>query len=62
MTTRDPTNLGAVGIVKAIVKLLFFVALAAAVTGVALLVRRPQSSEEVSYDEWPDLARNPEAK
>ena len=59
--TRDPTNLGAVGILKAIVKLLFFAALAAAFTGVALLVRRSKSSEEVSYDEWPDVARKPEA-
>jgi len=50
-----------VGILKAIVKLLFFAALAAAFTGVALLVRRSKSSEEVSYDEWPDVARKPEA-
>jgi len=51
-----------VGILKAIVKLFFFVALAAAVTGVAFLVRRPKSSEEVSFDQWPDVARNPEAQ
>lgn len=50
------------GLLKAIVKLLFFVALAAAVTGVAMLVRRPKSSEQISFDEWPEVPRSPDAK
>ncbi len=47
---------------KAIVKLLVLLALVAAVTGVAMLLRRSKNDDPVSFDQWPDVAPNPEAQ
>ncbi len=55
------TNLDAVGVLKAIMKLLVLVALVAAVAGVAMLLRRSKNDEPVTFDQWPDVAQNPEA-
>lgn len=55
-------NLWPVGIVKAIVKILVLVALVALVAGVAMLLKRSKNNEPVSFDEWPDVAPNPEAQ
>ena len=60
--SKGPTNLGVVGIMKAIVKLLVLLALVAAVTGVAMLLRRSKNDDPVSFDQWPDVAPNPEAQ
>ena len=44
---------------KAAVKLVVLLVLAAAVAGVVMLVKRPKNADPVSFDEWPDVARNP---
>ncbi|HQU00076.1 MAG TPA: hypothetical protein PLG60_06180 [Acidimicrobiales bacterium] len=50
------------GFVKAVLKILVLVALVAAVAGVAMLLKRSKNDDPVSFDEWPDVAPNPEAK
>jgi hypothetical protein len=44
---------------KTLLKLLFFVIVAASVAGIVMLVKRPKDDESVSVDEWPDVPRNP---
>ena len=44
---------------KALVKLVVLIVLAGAVAGVVMLVKRPKDAGSVSYDEWPDVPRNP---
>jgi hypothetical protein len=46
---------------KTVLKLLFFLVVAASIAGVVMLVKRPQDSGPVSVDEWPDVARNPDS-
>jgi hypothetical protein len=48
-----------VGVLKALVKLSLLVVVAVAVAGVIRLVRRSSGSTPVSFDEWPDVPRNP---
>jgi hypothetical protein len=47
---------------KAILKLMFVLVVAASIAGVVMLVKRPKDTESVSFDEWPDVSRNPVAK
>jgi hypothetical protein len=45
--------------IKAILKLLFILVVAASIAGVVMLVKRPKDVDPVSFDEWPDVPRNP---
>jgi hypothetical protein len=47
---------------KTVLKLLFVVVVAASIAGVVMLVKRPTDAEPVSFDEWPDVARNPDSE
>ena len=47
---------------KAILKLLFIVVVAASIAGVVMLIKRPKDNEPVSFDEWPDVPHNPASK
>jgi hypothetical protein len=47
------------GALKAVLKIMFVLIVAASVAGVVMLVRRPRDAEPVSFDEWPDVPRNP---
>jgi hypothetical protein len=46
---------------KAVLKLLFFLVVAASIAGVVMLVKRPKDAGPVSTDEWADVARNPDS-
>ena len=46
---------------KTVLKLLFFLVVAASIAGVVMLVKRPKDGGTVSVDEWPDVARNPDS-
>ncbi len=50
------------GALKAILKLMFVLVVAASIAGVVMLVKRPKDSSPVSFDEWPDVPRNPESE
>ena len=56
-----PTNLGGVNALKSLLKALFLVVVAASIAGVVMLVKRPKDEQANSFDEWPDVARNPDA-
>ena len=47
------------GLVKALLKLTVLAVLGAAALGAAMLLRRSKDPVNVSYDQWPDVARNP---
>ncbi|MGD0852088.1 MAG: hypothetical protein ABSA07_01860 [Acidimicrobiales bacterium] len=47
------------GALKAVLKVLFVLVVAASIAGVVMLVKRPKDTESVSFDEWPDVPRNP---
>jgi hypothetical protein len=47
------------GALKALLKVLFVLIVAASIAGVVMLVKRPKDAEPVSFDEWPDVPRNP---
>jgi hypothetical protein len=47
------------GALKALLKVLFVLVVAASIAGVVMLVKRPKDAEPVSFDEWPDVSRNP---
>jgi hypothetical protein len=47
------------GALKAVLKVLFVLIVAASIAGVVMLVKRPKDAEPVSFDEWPDVPRNP---
>ncbi len=49
------------GLIKTLVKLAVLVTVAAAIAGVVMLVRRSPDSAPVSFDEWPEVPRNPDA-
>jgi hypothetical protein len=48
-----------VGVFKTLLKLTFLLVALAALAGVIALVRRSSDSDPVSFDEWPDVPRNP---
>jgi hypothetical protein len=50
-----------VGVLKTLVKIFWFVAVAAALAGVVMLVRRSPDAAPVSFDEWPEVPRNPDS-
>lgn len=56
-----PLASDAVGLIKTLVKLAVLVTVAAAIAGVVMLVRRSPDSAPVSFDEWPEVPRNPDA-
>ena len=47
------------GLVKALRKLVILAVLGAGALGAAVLVRRSKDPVNVSYDQWPDVARKP---
>jgi hypothetical protein len=47
------------GAFKALLKVMFLLIVAASIAGVVMLVKRPQDAEPISFDEWPDVPRNP---
>jgi hypothetical protein len=49
------------GPIKTLAKLMVLLALGAALAGVFMLVRGSKDAEPVSYDQWPDVPRNPAA-
>ena len=52
------------GMAKALVKLLGVVVVGAVIAAVVYAVKRPsakESSGPLSYDQWPDVPRNPDA-
>jgi len=50
-----------VGVLKALFKLALLLILGAALAGIVMMVKRPKASGPVSYEQWPDVARNPAA-
>jgi hypothetical protein len=48
-----------VGLLKALLKMMFLLVLTAALAGVIVLVKRPKNSDPVTYDEWPTVAESP---
>jgi hypothetical protein len=50
-----------VGVIKTLFKLTLLVVLAAAIAGVVMVVKRPKDGAPVSFEEWPDVPRNPAA-
>jgi len=50
-----------VGVLKALFKLTILLLLGAALAGIVMMVKRPKPSGPVSYEQWPDVARNPAA-
>ncbi len=50
------------GALKAVLKVMFVLIVAASIAGVVMLVKRSPDAEPVSYDEWPDVPRNPDAE
>ncbi len=47
------------GVLKSLLKLTILLVALAAIAGVVALVRRSSDSDPVSFDEWPDVPRNP---
>ena len=50
------------GALKTVLKLMFVLVIAASIAGVVTLVKRPKDAGPVSFDEWPDVPRNPESE
>ena len=50
------------GALKSVLKLMFILVVAASIAGVVMLVKRPRDPGPVAFDEWPDVARNPESE
>jgi hypothetical protein len=50
-----------VGVLKAFFKLAVLLLVGAAVAGVVMMAKGPKPSGPVSYEEWPDVPRNPAA-
>jgi len=49
------------GALKTMVKLMVLVVAGAALVGVVMLLRGSKGTDTVSFDEWPDVATNPDA-
>jgi hypothetical protein len=50
-----------VNALKSLLKALFLLVVVASIAGVVMLVKRPKDEQANSFDEWPDVARNPDA-
>lgn len=55
------TNLEVVSALKSLLKVMFLLVVAASIAGVVMLVKRPKNEQPNSFDEWPDVPRNPDA-
>ncbi|MGB8197377.1 MAG: hypothetical protein WCF25_10270 [Acidimicrobiales bacterium] len=44
---------------KTLLKLMFVLVLVGVVAGIVKIQLRPKDAEPVSFDEWPDVPRNP---
>ena len=55
------TILEAVGALKMLFKLALLLFIGAALAGVVMMLKRPKPSGPVTYDQWPDVERNPAA-
>ena len=53
------TILEAVGVLKTLFKVALLMIIGAAFAGVVKMRMRPQPSGPVSYEQWPDVERNP---
>jgi len=53
--------LGVVSALKSLLKVMFLLVVAASIAGIVMLVKRPKNEEPISFDEWPDVPRNPDA-
>jgi hypothetical protein len=50
------------GALKTVLKLMFVLIVAASIAGVVMLVKGSKDADPVSFDEWPDVPRNPESE
>ena len=50
------------GALKAVLKLMFVLIVGASIAGVVMLVKRSPDAGPVSYDQWPDVPRNPDSE
>jgi hypothetical protein len=50
-----------VSALKSLLKVMFLLVVAASIMGAVMLLKRPKNEEPISFDEWPDVARNPDA-
>jgi hypothetical protein len=48
-------------VLKAFFKLMILLFVGAAIVGVVAMVKQPKLAGSVSYEEWPDVPRNPAA-
>lgn len=46
---------------KTLFKLSLLVVVAAAIAGVVMVIKRPSGDAPLSFEEWPDVPRNPAA-
>jgi hypothetical protein len=51
-----------VSALKSLLKVMFLLVVAASIAGVVMLVKRPKNDQAISFDEWPDVPRNPDAE
>ena len=49
------------GALKTLLKLIVLAVVGAVLVGVVMMVRGSNGTDTVSFDEWPDVARNPDA-
>jgi hypothetical protein len=47
---------------KTVLKLMFVLVLVGVVAGVIKIQLKPKDAEPVSFDEWPDVPRNPSSE
>jgi hypothetical protein len=48
-----------VGLLKTLFKLALILTLGSVIAGVIFLVKRPKDSSPISFEEWPNVPRNP---
>ncbi|MEO9181084.1 MAG: hypothetical protein ABI298_05480 [Acidimicrobiales bacterium] len=54
-----PLTSEGMGVLKALLKVTFLIVVAATITGVVTLVKRPKDTVPVSFEEWPEVPNNP---
>jgi hypothetical protein len=47
------------GAFKTVLKIMFILVVVGCITGVIKVQARPKDAQPVSFDEWPDVPRNP---
>jgi len=47
------------GVLKTVLKIMFVLVIVGCVTGAIKIQMRSKDAEPVSFDEWPDVPRNP---